>query len=82
LIIKLRLNLLSRRLRALKVLWKGRIVLDLLRYKVWLMQDINSLRLPLSEYWAVYLFYGLKEVFKLAEQLLLVPLQALLEYFV
>ena len=46
------------------------------------MQDINSLRLPLSEYWAVYLFYGLKEVFKLAEQLLLVPLQALLEYFV
>jgi len=56
--------------------------MDLLCYKVWLMQDINSLRLPLSDYWAVYLFYGLKEVFKLAEQFLLVPLQALLEEFI
>jgi hypothetical protein len=46
------------------------------------MQDINSLRLPLSDYWAMYLFYGLKEVFKLADQFLLVPLQALLEDFV
>ena len=56
-------------LRALKVLWKGRrrmIVLDLLFYKVWVTQDINSLGLPLSNYGALYLFYGLKEVFKLA----------------
>ena len=55
-------------LRALKVLWKGRrmIVLDLLFYKVWMMQDINSLGLPLSNYGALYLLYVLKEVFKLA----------------
>lgn len=46
------------------------------------MQNINTLPLPLSDNRAVYLFYGLKEVFKLAEQFLLVPLQTLLEDFV
>lgn len=46
------------------------------------MQDINSLRLSLSDNGAVNLFYGLKEVFEFAEKFLLVPLQALLEDFV
>jgi hypothetical protein len=56
--------------------------MDLLRYKIWLVQYINSLWLPLSDYWAVYLFYALKEVFKLAQQFLLIPFQALLKDFV